>query len=362
MSEFEICIKDGCDNPTKSKTGICMICEFDVRNMAKETPKKHIDIKEDTPAAPIKRKSIKAVKSVIPETEKSELPLQDDDALFNISKHKSIILDPEMAERYLNLNTYSAQRKFKKRNLEDLIRDIEDGLWRSAEISFAVFPDGSSVLVNGQHTLRACVSTGTPIFVFMVWYEVKGPAGLSALYRTFDLGRGARSIGDAVKAEMAATGLKWPLRQATLISTAAACIESISFRHNLGKARQAGLISKYQDEGEWFISIVGLRIKKGKHLMRGSVATAMLKTWQLDKNIADRFWLMVRDGAPAPFRITHPANVLRNYLTEHAESWDRKILYSKCIEAFNAYVQKKDINMLTYKIEDEIPVPELKEA
>lgn len=355
MSKYQPCTNEGCNNPTASDDGICVICNYDARKLAKKSPSKPIEVQEDPPAAPEKAKKQKVS---IPEPEESALPPRDNVALFNVLKHKAIILEPEMAERYLNLNTYSAQRKLKKRNLDDLQRDIEDGLWRSAEISFAILPNGSKILMNGQHTLKACASTGTSLFVFMVWYEVDGPAGLSALYRTFDLGRGARSIGDAVKAELAATKLKWPLRQATLISTAAASIESNSFRHNLGKARQAGLISKYMKEGEWFISIVGQRVKNGKHFMRGPVVFAMVKTWQLDNKTADRFWLMVRDGAPHPFRKDHPANVLREYLLGQPESWDRKVLYSKCIEAFNAYIKKKSIKELTYEPGDEVPILE----
>jgi len=80
-----------------NKDGVCMICKLEVRKMAEKEPSPEIDICEDPP-----------------ETEDGAIVLQSDGFPFTMSKHKAVLLDPKMAERYLHLNTYTAQRKVKK--------------------------------------------------------------------------------------------------------------------------------------------------------------------------------------------------------------------------------------------------------
>ena len=262
----------------------------------------------------------------------TKAPAKESGSLFEVVKHEAVNLTPEKAEHYMKLNTYEAQRLIKDKNLAELVDNIDEGKWRSAEISFAIMPSGREILVNGQHTLKVCIRSGDNIFVFLVWYKVSGKKGLSGLYRTFDLGRSARSIGDAVKAELAYLGLKWPVPIASLVSTAAIYIETGMFRGKLGKAKQSALLRKYTEMGGFVVTLYEEDKRGFKHLKRSPVVTAIAKTYTASPDEAWTFWTSVRDGIG-----NGPAKVLHDYLKDQPETWDRKALYAKCIEAFNSY-------------------------
>ena len=278
-------------------------------------------------------------------------------AIFRLREATPSFVSPEAADRLLQFNTYEAQRKPKERHLNELVKEMEAGLWRAAEVSVAVLPDGHEVLVNGQHTLVACMRSGREIFCFFVKYDVSGPEGLAALYMTFDLGRGARSIGDAVKAELHSLKLDWPLGMAAMISSAAASIESNSFRPDFGKAAQARFISMYRGEGQFIIDMFRGKAATYKHLKRSPVVRAMMATWRKYEKPATKFWRLVRDGEPGNKKT--PANMLRSYLLKLPSPWDRKTLYGKCIVAFNAFEDGRPLRGLEYDPED--PLPEVGE-
>lgn len=274
---------------------------------------------------------------------------------FKVLKAQAGVITPKEAHNYLQLNTYEAQRNMKDRHLNELIISIKNGEWRSAEISIAVLPDGTHILVNGQHTLEACMMAERDIFVFVTKYTVGGNGGLANLYMTFDMGRGARSIQDAVRAELHALKLDWPLQVAGLIATAAANIETKSFRPNLGKAARAKLIGQYIKEGAFVISICQGPAKNHRHLRRGPVITAMVQTFQANPKSAEWFWRLTRDDTE-PID-GYPPDVLRDYLLVRPETWDRRGLYSKCINAFNAFVRDKKIRELTHNPDAPVPEP-----
>lgn len=273
--------------------------------------------------------------------------------LFERWKFKTGEITPRLASKLLELNNYEAQRGIKERNLGELVESIEDDMWRSAEVSFAVMPNGKEILVNGQHTLKACLLTNKKIFVFLVWYKVSGKKGISELYRTFDLGRNARSIGDAVKAELVYLGLDWPVPIASLISTAAIYIETGLFRGKVGKAKQSRLLRNYKEMGGFVVTLLQEDKKASKHLKRSPVVTAICKTYTASEDEAYNFWSYVRDGVGKG-----PAKILHDYLKDQPETWDRKALYAKCIEAFNAYALGESAVTWAWSAESGADLPE----
>jgi len=277
---------------------------------------------------------------------------------FKLLKAQAVEIGPVAATNMLQCNTYEAQRNTKDKHLDELVDVIQSGLWRAAEVSIAIMPDGTKILVNGQHTLMACIMADTKIFIFEVKYRVTGPKGLAALYMTFDLGRGARSIGDAVKAELHSLNLDWKLSIASMISSAAASIEDKSFRPSYGKAAQAHLIVKYMEQGQFVIDLFDVKPARYMHLKRSPVVRAMMEIREKYPKPAEEFWRLVRDGEEGSKKT--PANMIRNYLLVLPSPWDRKMLYAKCLIAFNAFkAGQSKLRGLEY--DPEQPLPEVGE-
>ena len=184
---------------------------------------------------------------------------------------------------------------------------------------------------------------------------LKNEKGLAILYQAFDLGRGARSIGDALKAELHANGMNWPLHMARMISSGAAYLEGGTFRADFGKAAQAKLITKYRKEGNFLIGLLPGTASVHRHLRRAPVAMAIMASYRASGDSAKAFWIIVRDGnqewEPSP------ALLLHDYLVNRAETWQRKVLFAKCVIAFNAWYKNTSIENLNYDPED--PVPEI---
>lgn len=342
------CGTSGCDKRTMNDDGICSVCayigKYD-KNEKKVKPKKlpnsppaHIEPapieSHEIPPEPIERPPIPKQTHETPIMDTSG-PRVAGDTRFLVLSCEAITLTHPKAKAFLEFNTYEAQRGVKARNLQDLEAAIREGRWRSADISIAVLPDGREILVNGQHTLTACVNTTSPIFVLVLRYAVKDEHELSALYRTFDLGRGARSISDAVKAELSACNLKWPLLIASLITSAAACIETGSFRPGLGKTRQSELVRNYKERGGFIVTLYEGNRDGFKCLRRAPVATAIIKSYMVSPDAAFTFWSSVRDGGG-----DRQSRALRKYLMDQPETWDRQALYNKCVEHYNAFAGK----------------------
>ena len=337
------CIKPGCDKRTMNDDGVCSVCAY-IGKYDKGTRKRGNGDKIPARPAPVVDHKIPEEPQHIPheppDTHKAPMmdtsgPRVAGDTRFPVLSCEAITLTHPKAKAFLEFNTYEAQRRVKARNLRDLEAAISEGRWRSSDISIAVLPSGREILVNGQHTLTACVNTTVPIFVLVLRYAVKDEIELSELYRTFDLGRGARSISDAVKAELKACKLNWPLLIASLITSAAACIETDSFRPALGKARQSALIRSYKERGGFIVTLYEENRDGFKCLRRAPVATAIVRSYMVSPDAAFTFWTSVRDGAGPS-----PAKALRKYLMDQPETWDRQALYNKCVEHYNAFAGK----------------------
>ena len=358
------CSRPGCNKRTMNDDGVCSVCayigEYDKGNGKKKAKAKpRPDNGGTLPASPAPPSSAPETAQDIPPgpTETHQNPKMDTsgprvpgDTRFPVLSCEAITLTHPKAKALLKFNTYEAQRKLKARNLRDLEAAISEGRWRSADISIAVLPSGREILVNGQHTLTACVNTTRHIFVMVLRYAVRDEHELSELYRTFDLGRGARSISDAVKAELKACKLDWPLLIASLITSAAACIETGSFRHNLGKARQSALVRDYKKRGAFVVTLYEENRDGFRHLRRGPVVTAIVRSYMVSPDAAWTFWSNVRDGGVTE---SCPSQTLRRYLMEQPETWDRQALYNKCVEHYNAFAGSEA--RIVVEVEDAVP-------
>lgn len=261
-------------------------------------------------------------------------------------------LTVEKAGKYLEYNTFSQQRKLRDTWVDILGEIVREGLFTIGNISVALYKNGSGqkerYLVNGQHQANMVLKTGVPVDVIYEEYDCnESMEDVSLLYRQFDNHAG-RSLQNKVKIEMAAQGIDWPDRIASLVVSAAALNEGIRAGHGNKKVE---LLKKYREYGNFINSIFVHKdtysvTKENKHLARASVAHAMIMTYDKCHEDSENFWEAVRDGDSLPR--SDSRKVLRDFLMSITAKTGRGASYyknfrsnheitSKCITAWNAF-------------------------
>lgn len=72
----------------------------------------------------------------------------------NLVERRLTTVMPEEAARLLEIhNAYQGQRSLRPSHVTLLAEKMKAGLFLQGEISYAIMPDGRSVLTNGQHQL-----------------------------------------------------------------------------------------------------------------------------------------------------------------------------------------------------------------
>lgn len=77
-------------------------------------------------------------------------------------------ITPEIAEAFLSFNTNN--RKVKKERVALYAQDMKRGQWKFTgdSIRLATLPTGGYMVVDGQHRLMACISSGTPFEALVI--------------------------------------------------------------------------------------------------------------------------------------------------------------------------------------------------
>ena len=98
-------------------------------------------------------------------------------------------ITPAQAELYLKLNRQN--RKFSERNVERLMRAMDNSQWKfnGETIKIGIDENGQEILLDGQHRLTACVRAGKPFVSYII-------SGLDPdVFDTIDSGK-RRSLAD----------------------------------------------------------------------------------------------------------------------------------------------------------------------
>lgn len=112
---------------------------------------------------------------------------------------KLVMVDPDKAREWLADN-YEKQRPLLKDYVDLYANEMRQGRFRpGTEITFAVNGNGRAVLINGQHTLSAIISSSLPQCLNTTEYLVENENDIAQLYYRIDMHR-ARTFGDAVNA------------------------------------------------------------------------------------------------------------------------------------------------------------------
>lgn len=144
-----------------------------------------------TPAAPV------ALPAAAP------VPTYDLDKIRASIREGRLMVGPNLAEAVLAHMNFPDQRVIMKFQVDRLAAMMLEGKWQpGSQIAFVRLPDGSMLLVNGQHRMRAVVQTRMPIECQVLVIPVADIAEARVVYYRFDTVQSlrtarqvARSIG-----------------------------------------------------------------------------------------------------------------------------------------------------------------------
>lgn len=143
--------------------------------------------------------------------------------------HDGIIaISPAMAARILEEINYQGQRQIKMHRVEINIHQIKSGAWNPylSVISIAVLPDGTMILVNGQHRLRAFIDLGLTVKTVVQLIPASSMDAVRQLYAGFDGQVSIRTENELIKAAGIDEKLKIKPKTAEILIKAVAVIEN----------------------------------------------------------------------------------------------------------------------------------------
>lgn len=276
--------------------------------------------------------------------------------MFRLESRKIQLLTSDLAEQFLLDNVYVGQRPSREWRVKELADAIRQGVFLTGYIALGRqgWNGGKKMMANGQHQCLAVINTDATVSAVIEEYYCKTPADLALLYRQFDNG-GTRSLAEVAIPEVRALGLNWSKK---FISAFLAGITFLENCQSIHKNQKVEYLERYTSVGKQIYEIVSVNPVLCKHLWRGPVIAAMIKTFRKNAFDAEQFWTDVRDGELLTER--SPALKLMRYLLQTTVGIGRGVkapsltaavgyveMYSKCIIAWNAF-RRKNLTSLRY--------------
>lgn len=281
-----------------------------------------------------------------------------------VSKPQVIKLTPAKAEEFLRMNTFPGQRALSDKHVNFLVKKMEDGRFRTAEVCIASNGKNIDYLMNGQHTCHGVIRYGKTVDCVLERYHCETFEDFGVLYNQFE-GKG-RTQAQSVKAMGYVLGLEWPMKIQQLVVSAGIIIKGPAFEFKSDRDERVRLLHEYRAFGDWLCGIIAdpavmkLRVST-KHVQRAPVVAAMLLTFNKNKHDATMFWEKVATGEEL-VRLD-PEYRLREFLqtsimTMRSGTYriasKHEMIY-KSIRCWNAFRKGETIRNLKYSPDSEIP-------
>lgn len=272
------------------------------------------------------------------------------------SENGIVTIAPGIAKRMLDEINYERQRSVKQWRVQLVGHWITDGTWNPNvdAIRIAVLPDGSMVLINGQHRLHAFVDCGVAVKVELKLIPVQDMEEVRKLYGKMDLREGVRSDHELTKAAGIDEVVQIAPKTAEILVKAVAIIENgvepdvrtsnnvrmKDFSYRSEKAiewdREARDVQEVLDIAE-----SALRNK----LRRASTMAIMLYTLRHQREKALYFWRTLAENDALPKR--DPRNTLHvDLLTRPLASGNRRQGIQQSAIAWNAWFAGRQLKII----------------
>jgi len=284
--------------------------------------------------------------------------------MTRLRKREFVKITPSLAKVWGALNTFSSQRPIRQWHLRFLCEEHRNDDFNTGHIAFASNGKDPPVLMNGQHQLKMVIIVNKPITAVVEHFNYDIPSDLSELFRKFD-SHAMRSLSNMVKVEHdLQPTFHWSLRISQLAVTGLFINSNKSTSTH--RSRKVEMLSKNANDAAFIAELFdGGVTLENRHLARGAVVAAMLRTAKVHKNDSRIFWRRVTDGAH--LKRNAPEAKLRNFLMTtfstrgggglavYRRATDKEIL-AKCIHGWNAFRKNRPTD-LSYRSDK--PTPKL---
>lgn len=278
---------------------------------------------------------------------------------------QSTRVNAAQAQKYLDMNTYEAQRPMRSKRIEQLCAAARKGLFLAGHFA-VVHKNGESILMNGQHQAAMIIRTKVIVKASLdeFWLnDDEGDAVIATLFSQYDEG-GMRTGRDVVGYHRHCFRLMDI--NLTACNRIAGALGYLEWGHGYGsrpKQERAALLGPHRKDALWVNQFSSSSSQHTRHIERVPVIAAFILFHRKDDSDADVFCQAVRDGDM--LKRTEPAYALREYLVQIStgEKYGKKSLsmfalnreiFVKCIHAWNAY-RKGKTTQLKYHAEADMP-------
>lgn len=298
-----------------------------------------------------------------------------------VEKPKTMLVTKALVKEFLSMSKPPYDRPLSERRMQVYRKLLSESGFRPCTWASAYCKETKDTYrVNGKHTstlLSKIDRDGNLVpmepvpefYVTVERYVCDEQEDVSKLYSTFDSSIGSRTSRDINHAFAAVMPeLKECKAKAINLSVTALGWEAYGIRYSETPApERAELLLDNSDFCCWFNDIAfpsDGESKRGQHLQRGSVATAMLGSYRKAKGDATEFWKEVRDESD-PDRDS-PTRKLARFLTRTVQgnpsncrvSGKQAIvtmreMYVKCIHAWNAWRKNEETDLKYYSASKE---------
>lgn len=290
-----------------------------------------------------------------PEREHSTSPngvATEQRVLDQIRSFTAVISPARAAEMLTDFNTFEGQRAVRPRHVAYLLSAMQAGELVDLALIFAELPDGSRMLVDGQHRLTALAQFTKPLPASIVVHRVNDRRQLATRYAMIDR-QASRTPGEMLHAFGldARTGLS----RTTLsyVGAGVTIVASGFSRYAISHTRS--LIKRTHDVEAWLPEgLIYARWLEGgsqevtKLLWRAPVVAVALATIRYQPTVAETFWKSIVDEAPIP-KFDARARLLA-YLRSNRVAPIGQYLYCRHVAgAWNAYFTGRTLERLQIK-------------
>lgn len=206
-----------------------------------------------------------------------------------------VLMTPAQAEHIIRTQMWDRQRKLRRPHAAYLASAIELGeLWKLT-VEFAELPDGTKVVVDGQHRLDAVVRSGRTLPAVVIVNRVSDEREVARLYASIDRQK-TRSMVDALRAYAIVSESSISLETLSKLSAGLALLSSRFSRDfsQLGRSQisRADQIEQWMEEIETYIGLIKGNSKEAWNLLtaRSAVVAVALATIREQPDMAEQFW------------------------------------------------------------------------
>ncbi len=272
----------------------------------------------------------------------------------------------KLAEQYMNTEPAPDDRPMSELRLrvyEKLARagDFRPMTWATAYCK----ETGGTYRVNGKHTstLFAGLEPLPELYAVCEVYECETLADVARLYSTFDSKMQSRTVADINRSFASCVPQLVDVDMRT-INTCTPAIWYARLQENYSKMQpqeRAEALLEHHNFVVWVNKMLGRSNVKQGHLKRMPVIAAMFSTFQKHPNLAENFWIQVRDETGD--KPSDPDRKLSRFLlTSGLLRRDRlkrmivpqREFFVKCLLAWNSWRTKEPTN-LAYHAKAQVP-------